>query len=87
MFAESYLRRQYDEGFQKGLQDVEAARVKGEASQQSQGWNRGGICDPIELGRAVGRAEERKRWLEWYNRNLRAAAAGDGFDEPFPDAI
>ena len=34
--------------------------------------------------RAEGRAEERRRWVEWNRRRMDAAASGAPFDEPPP---
>ena len=34
---------------------------------------------------ALYAAEERVRWLEWYNRRMEAEAEGKPFDEPPPD--
>ena len=35
-------------------------------------------------GKAEGQEEERKRWVEWNNRRLKADAEGNPFDEPPP---
>ena len=41
----------------------------------------------IQEGRQEGRTESNKAWREWLQRRDDAAAAGQHFDEPPPDAV
>jgi hypothetical protein len=36
-------------------------------------------------GKIEGQEEERKLWVEWNNRRLKAEAEGEPFDDPPPD--
>ena len=80
--AESYKRRLYDEGFQEGIKDAEEIRKSNNPTH----WTSTGIAGILRLGKSLGRAEERKRWLEWHNRRVKAEAAGQPFNEAFPAA-
>ena len=68
IISDKYLKRQRAKGREEGL---------------AQGIEQG-IEQGIKEGRARGFVEAHKKWTDWYERKMKAEAAGEDFDEPPP---
>ena len=68
---------------QRRERELAEIRAKGMAEGQAEGREEGRI-EGMEEGREQGAAAERKRWQQWNEARLRAAAEGREFNEPPP---